>query len=149
MKTDPRTLERRIIEKDRRYLWGAKDGAPVWVPSPYDAWWDQENSGANVLMVAKETGGTVRTFNPLTGELKDMTIEKTAAVLHELSSTGRHRKTEEQHNLSCRHIRAEGLHRHQCRVRTISGIRNQQRSQGPALSAIWSHGPPAGIQGNA
>jgi len=29
MKTDPRTLERRIIEKDRRYLWGAKDGAPV------------------------------------------------------------------------------------------------------------------------
>lgn len=85
MKTDPRTLERRIIEKDRRYLWGAKDGAPVWVPSPYDAWWDQENSGANVLMVAKEIGGTVRTFNPLTGELKDMTIEKTAAVLHELS----------------------------------------------------------------
>lgn len=84
MKTDPRTLERRIIEKDRRYLWGAKDGAPVWVPSPYDAWWDKENSGANVLMVAKEIGGTVRTFNPLTGEIKDMTIEKTAAVLHEL-----------------------------------------------------------------
>lgn len=87
MKTDPRTLERRIIEKDRRYLWGAKDGAPVWVPSPYDAWWDQENSGANVLMVAKEIGGTVRTFNPLTGEIKDMTIEKTAAELHAIVET--------------------------------------------------------------
>lgn len=85
MNTDLTTYERRIIEKDRRYLWGAKGGAPVWVPSPYDAWWDQENSGANVLMVAKEIGGTVRTFNPLTGEIKDMTIEKTAAVLHELS----------------------------------------------------------------
>ena len=85
MTTDRAAYERRIIEKDRRYLWGAKNGAPVWVPSPYDAWWDQENSGANVLMVAKEIGGTVRTFNPLTGELKDMTIEKTAAVLHELS----------------------------------------------------------------
>lgn len=85
MSIDLRTFNRRIIEKDRRYLWGAKDGAPVWVPSQYDAWWDQENSGANVLMVAKEISGTVRTFNPLTGELKDMTIEKTAAVLHELS----------------------------------------------------------------
>ena len=85
MKTDLSQYDRRIIEKDRRYLWGAKNGAQVWVPSPYDAWWDQENSGANVLMVAKEIGGTVRTFNPLTGELKDMTIEKTEAVLHELS----------------------------------------------------------------
>ena len=87
MKTDPRTYERRIIEKDRRYLWGAKDGGPVWVPSPYDAWWDQENDGANVLIVAKEVGGTVRTFNPLSGELKDMTIEKTAAELHALVET--------------------------------------------------------------
>ena len=70
MSIDLRTFDRRIIEKDRRYLWGAKDREPVWVWSPHDAWWDEENSGRYVQRVANRVGGIIRTFNPITGELK-------------------------------------------------------------------------------
>lgn len=70
MNTDLTAYERRIIEKDRRYLWGAKNKEPVWHWSPYHAWWDEEHSGRYVAEVAKEVRGTVRIFNPITGTIR-------------------------------------------------------------------------------
>ena len=75
---------RRIIRKGRQYLWGRKYGKLVWTPSTYEAWWDEEHDGANIPMVAKEVGGDIWTFNPITGEIREMTIERTAEELHRL-----------------------------------------------------------------
>lgn len=69
MKTDLTAYDRRIIEKDRRYLTGAENGKPVWHWSQYHAWWDQENGGRFVAAVARKVGGQVRTFNPITGAI--------------------------------------------------------------------------------
>ena len=82
---DRQEYDRRIIVKNRRYLQKAENGEPVWTWSPYDAWWDEENGGRFVGIIAEKVSGKIRRFNPITGELKDMTIEKTAAILHELS----------------------------------------------------------------
>ena len=70
MTTDPAAYERRIIEKDRRYLTGAKNGEPVWYWSPYHAWWDEEHGGRFVPEVAMQVGGVVRIFNPITGSIR-------------------------------------------------------------------------------
>ena len=69
MNVDLRQYDRRIVEKDRRYLTGAKNGEPVWYWSPYHAWYDAENGGRFVPEIARKVGGTVRTFNPITGEI--------------------------------------------------------------------------------
>lgn len=67
MNTDLRTYNRRIVEKDKRYLTHAERGRPAWHWSPYHAWWDAENGGQFVPEIAKKVGGKVRTFNPVTG----------------------------------------------------------------------------------
>ena len=69
MNTNLRDYDRKIIEKDRRYLFKAENGEPVWHWSLYHAWWDEEHGGQYVPEVAKQVGGTVRTFNPITGEI--------------------------------------------------------------------------------
>ena len=71
MNTDLRAYNRRIIEKDRRYLTRAENGQPVWHWSPYHAWWDAENGGRFVTAVARKVGGTVRVFNPITGSVTE------------------------------------------------------------------------------
>ena len=70
MKTDMSQYDRRIIEKDRRYLIGAKNKQPVWYWSPYHAWWDEEHGGRYVPEVAKQVGGTVLIFNPINGNIR-------------------------------------------------------------------------------
>lgn len=60
---------RLIIEKDNRYLYRARNKRPIWHWSSYDAWFDKFHRAGMTAAVARKFGGTVRSFNPITGEI--------------------------------------------------------------------------------
>lgn len=69
MKIKTESYSRLIVEKDRRYLYRAKNKTAVWHWSSYDAWYDSFKRPGAALAVARKFGGIVRKFNPITGEI--------------------------------------------------------------------------------
>ena len=63
-----------IVEKDHEYLRGrcAVTGVLRWSNSPYDAWGTRKMDKA--MRVAWKLGGSVRLFNPIVGQIKDLKI---------------------------------------------------------------------------
>ena len=69
MEVNIKAFDRKIVEKDRRYISRAYAGQPEYHWSLYSAWWDPKG-GENARLVARKIGGTVRTFNPITGDVR-------------------------------------------------------------------------------
>ena len=123
MSMDRRTYDRRIIVKNRRYLQKAENGEPVWTWSPYDAWWDEENGGRFVGIIAEKVGGKIRRFNPISGEVDKMTIERTEKNLKDLLEVYQEARDSDMGEAPMIAIPAETAEAIKSAVFTLEGLR--------------------------